>query len=232
MVTENFVWNECVTFVTNAHPKTDNPLPKFKEISWYINHPSSLLPFQTVYFTKLLSLLELVTNLHLYNGVRTIPWGKLFRGELLRAKDLSFQTPPQKVPLRVLMRDHSYSVFPAFWVQFSKFCILLEKNQTAVWVQLYESTSESNFKILYYIIEKQMAVRHNCKISHFAVKKTNEQYSEQNNIQSFVKDLRWIFFCENSQWLSVNSMFERIMGKSLVYNFSYPDNVEKSALSS
>ena len=38
-----------------------------------------------------------------------------------------------------------------------------------------------------------MAVRHNCKISHFAVKKpnnTNEQYSEQNNIQNSVKDLR------------------------------------------
>ena len=152
MVTENFVWNECVTFVTNAQRKTENPLPKFKEISWYINHPSSLLPFQTVYFTKLLSLLELVTNLHLYNGVRTIPWGKLFRGELLRAKDLSFQTPPQKIPLRVLIRDHSYSVFPAFWVQFSKFCILLEKNQTAVWVQLYESTSGYKFQnfVLHY----------------------------------------------------------------------------------
>ena len=58
---------------TKAHPKTDNPLPKFKEISGYIDHPSLSLPLQIAYFTKLSSLPELITHLHCYNSVQTIP---------------------------------------------------------------------------------------------------------------------------------------------------------------
>ena len=57
------------------------PLPKLKEFGWYIDHSTLLLFLQTVYFTKLSNLPEIITHLHLYKDVRIIPQGKLPRGE-------------------------------------------------------------------------------------------------------------------------------------------------------
>ena len=60
-----------------AHSKIDNPLPKFKEISWYIDNPNLLATLQTPYFTNLSNLSELLIYLDLYSRVRIIPLRKI-----------------------------------------------------------------------------------------------------------------------------------------------------------
>ena len=70
---------------TEVHLKIDIPLPKFKEITRYIDHSNLLTPLQTALYTKLLNFPNLITYLHVYNGAQTIhPW----------------KTSPQKIPLR------------------------------------------------------------------------------------------------------------------------------------
>ena len=60
-------------WLTKVHPKIDNPHPNFKEICWYIDYLSILLPLQTAYYTKLSNFPELINHLHWHNGVRIIP---------------------------------------------------------------------------------------------------------------------------------------------------------------
>lgn len=47
---------------TNFHPKIQSPLPKFKEIDWYIDHANLLTPLQHAYFTKLSNLPEQINH--------------------------------------------------------------------------------------------------------------------------------------------------------------------------
>ena len=53
---------------TNVYPKIDNSTPKFKEISCILN-PQFINTSPNSVFTKLLYLPELITRLHLQNGV-------------------------------------------------------------------------------------------------------------------------------------------------------------------
>ena len=69
-------------FGYKGSPENGRPLPKLKEFGWYSDHSNLLLFLQTVYFTKLSNLPEIITHLHLYKDVRIIPQGKLPRGEL------------------------------------------------------------------------------------------------------------------------------------------------------
>ena len=106
-------------WLTKVHPKTDNPHPNFKEICWYIDYLSILLPLQTAYYTKLSNFPELINHLHWYNGVRIIPPTKTpprktSPTENSPVENFPVQNPPQEIFLRVWMRTHFFTaVFPA-----------------------------------------------------------------------------------------------------------------------
>ena len=58
--------------------KYDSSLPKFKEVSWYIDYPNLLAPLKIAYFTKLSNLQELRTN---YSVSEQFPRGELLHGK-------------------------------------------------------------------------------------------------------------------------------------------------------
>ena len=120
--------------LSSSIKKKDNFFPKFKETNCYIGQPGLMTPFQTVYFTKLSNLTELITHLRLYD-VSKFPPEKFLLIKLQRGKNLFGKLPRGKLPqihfyvyshidiFRILRRILPKKTPPdTFLISFSKNC--------------------------------------------------------------------------------------------------------------